>query len=233
MYMNAAFDNVCFKGSVVSQSARFVYLCLCKHADNTNQTCFPSLNRIAEIVGRSLSTIKRAIRELCKYGAIERNPRFRKDGGQTSNLYRVKQCNFDELINENQEIDQDMSSVEENQNEDISLSVAEDNLSAPACTTEPEKIMVKDIELPSFENDFINNIYVNLKDSADSSAIGVTSKINPVKKFTDKLSVLVYINKFKLRIKGLSHGLHTLKAIKFRQNEPGGGHGRPSRNLYN
>lgn len=231
--MNAAFDNVCFKGSVVSQSARFVYLCLCKHADNTNQTCFPSLNRIAEIVGRSLSTIKRAIRELCKYGAIERTPRFRKDGGQTSNLYKVKQCNLDNLIDEKQEIDQEKCSVEENQNGDIYLSVPEDIPSAPACTTEPEEIIVKDIELPSFENDFINNIYVDSKDSADSSAIGASSKINPVKKLVDKLSVLGYLNEFKLKIKGLSSGLHTLKAIKFCKNEQGGGHGRPSRNLYN
>lgn len=97
MYMNAAFDNVCFKGSVVSQSARFVYLCLCKHADNTHQTCFPSLKRIAEIVGRSISTIKRAVRELCKYGAIERAPRYRKDGGQTSNLYKIAECSFEEI----------------------------------------------------------------------------------------------------------------------------------------
>lgn len=89
MYMNMAFDNVCFKGSAVSTSARFVYLCLCKHADNTKQTCFPSLNRIAQIVGKSLSTIKRAVRELCSYGVIKRTARFRKDGGQTSNLYTI------------------------------------------------------------------------------------------------------------------------------------------------
>lgn len=98
MYMNTAFDNVCFKGSIVSQSARFVYLCLCKHADNTKQTCFPSLSRIAQIVGKSISTIKRAIRELCKYGAIKRTPRYRKDGGQTSNLYEIMECDFEQLV---------------------------------------------------------------------------------------------------------------------------------------
>ena len=107
MYMNAAFDNVCFKGSVVSQSARFVYLCLCKHADNTHQTCFPSLKRIAEIVGRSISTIKRAVRELCKYGAIERAPRYRKDGGQTSNLYKIAECSFDEITEDEEKTSKD------------------------------------------------------------------------------------------------------------------------------
>ena len=107
MYMNAAFDNVCFKGSVVSQSARFVYLCLCKHADNTHQTCFPSLKRIAEIVGRSISTIKRAVRELCKYGAIERAPRYRKDGGQTSNLYKIAECSFEEITEDEEKTSTD------------------------------------------------------------------------------------------------------------------------------
>ncbi|WP_338054769.1 helix-turn-helix domain-containing protein [Ruminiclostridium papyrosolvens] len=47
-----------FKGSILSQSARFVHLCLCKHGDNTNQTCFPSLNRIAQIVGKHQIYIK-------------------------------------------------------------------------------------------------------------------------------------------------------------------------------
>lgn len=107
MYMNAAFDNVCFEGSVVSQSARFVYLCLCKHADNTHQTCFPSLKRIAEIVGRSISTIKRAVRELCKYGAIERAPRYRKDGGQTSNLYKIAECRFEEITDDEEKTSKD------------------------------------------------------------------------------------------------------------------------------
>ncbi|WES36644.1 helix-turn-helix domain-containing protein [Ruminiclostridium papyrosolvens DSM 2782] len=43
---------------MLSQSARFVHLCLCKHGDNTNQTCFPSLNRIAQIVGKHQIYIK-------------------------------------------------------------------------------------------------------------------------------------------------------------------------------
>lgn len=228
--MNVAFDNVCFKGSVVSQSAKFVYLCLCKHADNTNQTCFPSLKRIAEIVGKSLSTIKRAIRELCNYGVIERTPRFRKDGGQTSNLYTIKQCNFNELISDDKEIDQDTASVEENQNEDISLSAPVEIPSAPASTTEPENIMDKDVELPLSENDSKDAIYTNSKDSTDSSTIGLSSKINPVRNFVDKISLLGYLNEFKLKIEGLSSKLHTLKVIKFCKNEQGGGHGRPSRN---
>ncbi len=165
MYMNTAFDKVCFKGSVVSQSARFVYLCLCKHADNTKQTCFPSLNRIAQIVGKSISTIKRAVRELCCYGAIKRAPRFRKDGGQTSNLYEIVECDFDKLVEipnkevdkydkEAKNIDNYKSEVElQNQDitrkttiEDISFSVS-DIQTPNTCTVEGKatKKMVENI----------------------------------------------------------------------------------------
>ncbi len=139
MYMNAAFDNVCFKGSVVSQSARFVYLCLCKHADNTHQTCFPSLSRIAEIVGKSISTVKRAIRELCKYGVIERNPRYRKDGGQTSNLYKINECFFNEHINLKNQIDKELINSEEIEQQDISLPVSNDNQPLLTYTSEQDK----------------------------------------------------------------------------------------------
>ena len=141
MYMNEAFDSICFKGSIVSQSARFVYLCLCKHADNTNQTCFPSLNRIAQIVGKSISTIKRAMRELCKYGAVERTPRFRKDGGQTSNLYKIVPCSFEEVTKSEAEniAEQDQIKIYETLPDDISYSVPEANEPDRACTTYIDK----------------------------------------------------------------------------------------------
>jgi hypothetical protein len=54
-------------------------------------------------VGKSISTIKRAVRELCHYGAIKRAPRFRKDGGQTSNLYEIVECDFEKLIKKERE----------------------------------------------------------------------------------------------------------------------------------
>jgi hypothetical protein len=144
--MNIAFDNVCFKGSIVSPRARFVYMCLCKHADSTHQTCFPSLNRIAEIVGKSISTVKRAVRELCKYGAIERNPRFRKDGGQTSNLYKVAQVDLGSLteVSDNGVNEETRPEQKENQDtasENIYLSESnKDNEAAQACTSIDSKI---------------------------------------------------------------------------------------------
>ncbi|PYG84338.1 helix-turn-helix protein [Ruminiclostridium sufflavum DSM 19573] len=141
MYMNIAFDKVCHKGSILSQSARFVYLCLCKHADNTNQSCFPSLNRIAQIVGKSISTIKRAVRELCGCGAIKRTPRYRKDGGQTSNLYEIVEYDFvipAELPDNKEKEAPDNKAGTEIQNSYITKSTLAENISFSVSDTKAQ-----------------------------------------------------------------------------------------------
>lgn len=221
MYMNEAFDSICFKGSIVSQSARFVYLCLCKHADNTNQTCFPSLNRIAQIVGKSISTIKRAMRELCKYGAVERTPRFRKDGGQTSNLYKIVPCNFEEVSKSEAQskADQDQSEMCETIQEDISFSVPDVNEPARPCTPSMD-------EKNSFEEPEANTI-----DALGDVHIFNETTENTVNRF--KLSK--YINGTKNKVsywfEALNDKFHCSNLSIFRKNGPGGGHGRPPRNL--
>ncbi len=223
MYMNEAFDSICFKGSIVSQSARFVYLCLCKHADNTNQTCFPSLNRIAQIVGKSISTIKRAMRELCKYGAVERTPRFRKDGGQTSNLYKIVQCNFEEISKSEVKntVEQDQFKICETLPDDISYSVPEANEPAGACTPsmdekEQDNREQKDDKNNSFEEPEANTI----------DALGDVHIFNETTETTaNRFKLSKYINSTKNRVS------YWFESRIFKKTEPGGGHGRPPRNL--
>ena len=81
-YMKNAF------GSTLKPRARLVLQCLVYHADKEG-SCFPALKTIAVECGYSLSTVKRALRELCEAGYIVKQERFdeRKNGGQTSNLY--------------------------------------------------------------------------------------------------------------------------------------------------
>lgn len=207
MYMNAAFDNVCFKGSVLSQSARFVYLCLCKHADNTNQTCFPSLNRIAQIVGKSISTIKRAVRELIKYGVIERSPRFRKDGGQTSNLYKINECNL-EVISDKCDLEQ-ISLIEEKLQEDNSFSVSEGIPAAQASENES-----KEPETEIVENQENNKILLNTDNLVDrkyrnSNDFEGTDKNTVIEKTSiGKAALHSCTSKFRSWFKGLSSKLH-------------------------
>ncbi|AEY65638.1 helix-turn-helix domain-containing protein [Clostridium sp. BNL1100] len=233
MYMNEAFDSICFKGSIVSQSARFVYLCLCKHADNTNQTCFPSLNRIAQIVGKSLSTIKRAMRELCKYGAVERTPRFRKDGGQTSNLYKIVPCNFEEVTKSEDEntVGQDQIEMCETLHDDISYSVPEVNEPARACTTYIDKNEQENREQKDDENNSCKEPEANTIDNMGHVHIFNETTENTSNGF--KLSK--YINSTKNRVsywfEFLNQKFNSANLIIFKKNEPGGGHERPPRNL--
>ena len=168
-----AFDNVCFKGSIVSPSARFVYMCLCKHADSTHQTCFPSLGRIAEIVGKSISTVKRAVRELCKYGAIERNPRFRKDGGQTSNLYKVAQVDLGSIIEVsdnriNGETGPELKENQDTASEKISFSESNnDNEAARACTSIDSEIDQEDNQIEESINNELESNIQNLENNLE------------------------------------------------------------------
>jgi DNA-binding transcriptional MocR family regulator len=62
-----------------------------KWADRESHSCFPAKRSIAQSLGTSESTVERALRELVGIGAIEVRPRFRVDGGPTSNLYVLKQ----------------------------------------------------------------------------------------------------------------------------------------------
>lgn len=77
-------------GSELKPRARLVLQCLVYHA-NQEGTCFPSIKTIAFECGYGLSTVKRALNDLCEAGYIQKTVRFdeRKNGGQTSNLYTL------------------------------------------------------------------------------------------------------------------------------------------------
>lgn len=79
-------------GSDLKPRARLVLQCLIYHA-NKDGFCFPSIKTIAAECGYGLSTIKRALNDLCEAGYIEKTARFdeRKNGGQTSNLYALSE----------------------------------------------------------------------------------------------------------------------------------------------
>ncbi|MGL5434570.1 MAG: helix-turn-helix domain-containing protein [Lachnospiraceae bacterium] len=54
---------------------------------NKDLTCFPAIGTMAKHLHISVSTVKRALRELLENGYIEKNARYRDNQGQTSNLY--------------------------------------------------------------------------------------------------------------------------------------------------
>lgn len=74
----------------LSSKAKAVMAYLAFRSNKMN-TCFPALKTIASGCSLSLSTVKRAIRELLSFRLINKDERYRADGGQTSNLYTLNQ----------------------------------------------------------------------------------------------------------------------------------------------
>lgn len=55
---------------------------------NKEGTCFPAISTMSRELHISVSTVKRALRELTESGFVKKESRFReKNNGQTSNLY--------------------------------------------------------------------------------------------------------------------------------------------------
>ena len=75
--------------STLTSRALQVLLYLIDRADKA-QTCFPAVPTIGQELHISISTVKRAMKELISSGYVSRESRFReKNGGQTSNLYTL------------------------------------------------------------------------------------------------------------------------------------------------
>ena len=81
-YMQRAFS------SELKPRARLVLQVLVLHCNKEGE-CFPSIKTIAAKCGYGISTVKRALDDLCKTGLLQKYPRWRENGSLTSNLYHV------------------------------------------------------------------------------------------------------------------------------------------------
>ncbi len=66
-----------------------VYLYLDDRA-NKEGTCWPAIPTIARDTGLSQSTVRRALQDLRQEGLLTSRKRYRKNGGDSSNLYALK-----------------------------------------------------------------------------------------------------------------------------------------------
>lgn len=73
--------------------AKMVYLYLADRADKDGY-CFPAINTIARDLSISRSTVKRAIHDLEQQGFLEKEQRYRKNGGKSTLLYQVRRGKF-------------------------------------------------------------------------------------------------------------------------------------------
>ena len=65
------------------------FYALCDHARNDSGECWPSMARLAQILGKSVRTIQRHLQALKEAGVVEFVERRRNKGRYSSYLYRV------------------------------------------------------------------------------------------------------------------------------------------------
>ena len=65
-----------------------VYIYLDDRA-NSNRECWPAIPTIAKELKLSQTTVRRAIRDLCKAGLIVTKQRYRTKGGKSSLLFKL------------------------------------------------------------------------------------------------------------------------------------------------
>ncbi|MEL5900165.1 helix-turn-helix domain-containing protein [Clostridium sporogenes] len=72
------------------QRAKTVYMYL-KDRSNKDGECWPAVKTIAKDTSMSVSTVKRAIADLIRYGLLTKEYRYRENGSHTSNRYFIKE----------------------------------------------------------------------------------------------------------------------------------------------
>lgn len=70
--------------------AKAVYMYL-KDRSNKDGQCYPAIGTIARELQLSRRTVERAITDLLQAGLLEKEQRWRENGGKSSLLYTIKQ----------------------------------------------------------------------------------------------------------------------------------------------
>ena len=81
-------ENIVLEDQALGPVDILVYLALAKHADGEG-TCWPSMATIAKVARVCRTKAFQAIKHLEARGYLRRTPRFRPDGGVTSNAYQL------------------------------------------------------------------------------------------------------------------------------------------------
>ena len=128
--------------SNLKSRALSVLMYLVDRADNHKFTCYPSISTIGENLHISISTVKRAMKELLEKGYLKREARFAesKNGGQTSNLY---------TLSVPEEMPEAQPTTEEVVTDDICHAEIETNCVEPVI--EPRKAVKSEVRHISFD----------------------------------------------------------------------------------
>lgn len=83
-----SFFDAVYADRELSPRAKTVCLYLHDRANGEGESWY-AIGTIAADLKLSRSTVKRALNDLVRLGRVEKQPRFRENGGRTSNLYRI------------------------------------------------------------------------------------------------------------------------------------------------
>ena len=83
-----SYFDVVYADHELSPRAKTVCMYLHDRANREGESWY-AIGTIAPDLGLSRSTVKRALGDLVRQGRVEKKPRYRKNGGCTSNLYRL------------------------------------------------------------------------------------------------------------------------------------------------
>jgi hypothetical protein len=81
-------ENIVLEDQDLGPVDILVYIALAKHADSDG-VCWPSMATLAKLARCARETVARSISRLEARGYLKRTPRFRPDGGVTSNAYQL------------------------------------------------------------------------------------------------------------------------------------------------
>ena len=93
-----------YKSNLPSRAKQIMFYLI--NRANADGTCFPSVRTIASDCGISERTIQRAMKVLLEEGFVIKENRYRNNGGQSSNLYKLQiesEKNIDNQSNSNEE----------------------------------------------------------------------------------------------------------------------------------
>ena len=82
-----SYFNEIYGDPELSSKAKLVLLYLHDRANQKGESWY-AINTLAQNISLSRSTVKRALTELIRQRYVEKRPRFRENGGRTSNCYR-------------------------------------------------------------------------------------------------------------------------------------------------
>ena len=79
--------NRVYESSLPSRAKTVMFYLV--NRSNKELTCFPAVPTIARETGLSERTVQRALKKLVEEGFVEKISRYRENGGQSSNLYKL------------------------------------------------------------------------------------------------------------------------------------------------